>query len=269
MREPPWRSSKHADWYNRDVFPYHDENETQRPAVVTIGRHRVVRARLDLHAGRRLERAARATSVCNLGLIPGELTGMLRAGVGFELGDGLVLSSPIRDHSLRTSSPRCSCTAAGCTCIGNMWFLWLFGNNIEDSMTRPRFIAFYLLCGVAAALAQVLAEPSIGHPDGRRLGRHQRRHGRISRALSARPRLHARAARILRHDHRTAGLGHADLLDGPAGRQRPRRSLAADAGGGGVAFWAHSAASSPASCWSSSSPRSNHILAHENHSLSP
>jgi membrane associated rhomboid family serine protease len=41
-----------------------------------------------------------------------------------------------------------------------MWFLWLFGNNVEDSMTRPRFVAFYLLCGLAAALAQVLAEPS-------------------------------------------------------------------------------------------------------------
>src|SRR6185436_1549467 len=43
--------------------------------------------------------------------------------------------------------------------IGNMWFLWLFGNNIEDSMTRPRYVAFYLLCGLAAALAQVLAKP--------------------------------------------------------------------------------------------------------------
>jgi membrane associated rhomboid family serine protease len=44
--------------------------------------------------------------------------------------------------------------------LGNMWFLWLFGNNIEDSMTRPRFIAFYLLTGLAAALAQVAAEPA-------------------------------------------------------------------------------------------------------------
>jgi membrane associated rhomboid family serine protease len=44
--------------------------------------------------------------------------------------------------------------------IGNMWFLWLFGNNVEDSMTRPRFVAFYLLTGLAAALAQVAAEPA-------------------------------------------------------------------------------------------------------------
>jgi membrane associated rhomboid family serine protease len=43
--------------------------------------------------------------------------------------------------------------------LGNMWFLWLFGNNVEDAMTRPRFAAFYLLCGLAAALLQVLADP--------------------------------------------------------------------------------------------------------------
>jgi rhomboid family protein len=43
--------------------------------------------------------------------------------------------------------------------LGNMWFLWL-GNNIEDSMTRPRFVAFYLLTGLAAALAQVAADPA-------------------------------------------------------------------------------------------------------------
>jgi membrane associated rhomboid family serine protease len=44
--------------------------------------------------------------------------------------------------------------------LGNMWFLWLFGNNIEDAMTRPRFVVFYLVCGLAAAFAQVLADPS-------------------------------------------------------------------------------------------------------------
>jgi membrane associated rhomboid family serine protease len=48
--------------------------------------------------------------------------------------------------------------------IGNMWFLWLFGNNIEDSMTRPRFVAFYLLTGISAALAQVMADPSSAVP---------------------------------------------------------------------------------------------------------
>src|SRR6201988_3025881 len=48
--------------------------------------------------------------------------------------------------------------------LGNMWFLWLFGNNIEDSMTRPRFLAFYLLSGLAAAFAQIYGEPSSAVP---------------------------------------------------------------------------------------------------------
>src|SRR5512143_3294251 len=39
--------------------------------------------------------------------------------------------------------------------VGNMWFLWIFGDNIEDAMGRLRFLVFYLLCGVAAALTQV------------------------------------------------------------------------------------------------------------------
>ncbi len=42
---------------------------------------------------------------------------------------------------------------------GNMLFLWIFGNNVEDSMGHGRFIVFYLLCGTAAALAQSLVAP--------------------------------------------------------------------------------------------------------------
>jgi membrane associated rhomboid family serine protease len=42
---------------------------------------------------------------------------------------------------------------------GNMLYLWIFGNNIEDVMGHGRFIAFYLLCGLAAAMAQALPNP--------------------------------------------------------------------------------------------------------------
>jgi membrane associated rhomboid family serine protease len=44
--------------------------------------------------------------------------------------------------------------------IGNALFLWVFGNNIEDSMGRARFLVFYLLCGFAADAAQVFLEPA-------------------------------------------------------------------------------------------------------------
>ncbi len=47
---------------------------------------------------------------------------------------------------------------------GNMLFLWIFGNNVEDSMGRPRFIVFYLLGGLCALAAQVLADPSSTAP---------------------------------------------------------------------------------------------------------
>ncbi len=47
---------------------------------------------------------------------------------------------------------------------GNMLFLWIFGNNIEDSMGRARFIGFYLLGGLAAVLAQTVIDPSAAVP---------------------------------------------------------------------------------------------------------
>ena len=41
---------------------------------------------------------------------------------------------------------------------GNMLYLWIFGDNIEDAMGRGRYIVFYLLCGVAATAAQILVD---------------------------------------------------------------------------------------------------------------
>jgi membrane associated rhomboid family serine protease len=42
---------------------------------------------------------------------------------------------------------------------GNMLYLWIFGDNVEDRMGHGRFLVFYLLCGVAAALAQTITVP--------------------------------------------------------------------------------------------------------------
>jgi membrane associated rhomboid family serine protease len=104
-----------------------------------------------------------ARSVCEFGLIPGELTGSLAPGVRFPMGDGLVcvIDAGRQPFNLISSM---FLHGSWMHLLGNMWFLWLFGNNIEDSMTRPRFVAFYLLCGLGAALAQVLAEPSAAVP---------------------------------------------------------------------------------------------------------
>jgi membrane associated rhomboid family serine protease len=43
--------------------------------------------------------------------------------------------------------------------IGNMWFLWIFGDNVEDRMGPLRFLGFYLLCGVAAGFVHVITNP--------------------------------------------------------------------------------------------------------------
>jgi membrane associated rhomboid family serine protease len=43
--------------------------------------------------------------------------------------------------------------------LGNMWYLWIFGDNVEDRLGHSRFIVFYLLCGIIAALGQIAIDP--------------------------------------------------------------------------------------------------------------
>lgn len=44
--------------------------------------------------------------------------------------------------------------------LGNVWFLWIFGDNVEDVMGHGRFVVFYVLCGAAAALGQTVINPA-------------------------------------------------------------------------------------------------------------
>ena len=144
------------------MFPYRDENQTQRAAIVTmlLIALNVLTWLFVQGAGAPL---AVARAVCDLGLIPGELTLALPPGTRFPLGDGLVcLTDPGRQVSHVLTSMFLH--GSWMHLIGNMWFLWVFGDNIEDSMGRVRFAIFYLLCGIAAALAQVSLNPSSGIP---------------------------------------------------------------------------------------------------------
>jgi membrane associated rhomboid family serine protease len=144
------------------MIPYHDDNQTQRTPVITItiiGLN-VLAWLLVQGAG---SAQALARSVCNFGLIPGELTGMVAPGTRFRLGDGLVCvvgANPAITNIFTSMFLHGSWLHL----IGNMWFLWLFGNNIEDSMGRLRFVVFYLVCGVAAALGQVATNPATPIP---------------------------------------------------------------------------------------------------------
>ncbi len=144
------------------MFPYRDENETVRRPVVTVSviALNALAWLVVQGAGSPMPLAA---SVCNLGLIPGELTGTLPPGTGFPIGRGLVcLTDPGRQvFNVFTSM---FMHGSWMHLLGNMWFLWIFGNNVEDSMGRLRFVVFYLLCGVVAALAQVVLNPASGVP---------------------------------------------------------------------------------------------------------
>src|ERR687888_2480731 len=139
------------------MFPYHDENQTKRTPVVTYAL-----VALNVGAFVMVEGAgapeALARAVCDFGLIPGELTGALPPGTRFPMGDGLVC---LTDPGRQVGNVLTSMFLHGSWIhlVGNMWFLWLFGNNIEDSMGRARFLVFYLACGVVAALLQVLVSP--------------------------------------------------------------------------------------------------------------
>ena len=94
-------------------------------------------------------------SICQLGLIPGELLGTVPAGTQFPLGPGAVcrLGGGGTWYTLFSSM---FMHGGWMHIIGNLWFLWIFGDNVEDAMGPVRFVIFYLLCGVAAAAAQVV-----------------------------------------------------------------------------------------------------------------
>ena len=140
------------------MFPYHDENETQRTSFVTyaIIATNVLVWLFIQGAGTGFKLA---WSVCELGLIPGELSGLLPPGTRFPMGAGLIcLTDPGRQVSHIFTSMFLH--GSWFHLLGNMWFLWIFGNNIEDSMGHARFVVFYLACGVAAALLQVYVNPA-------------------------------------------------------------------------------------------------------------
>ena len=119
--------------------------------------------------------------------------------------------------------------------IGNMLYLWIFGDNVEDSMGHGRFIVFYLLCGVAAVLAQSLPDthsqvPMIGAS------------GAISGVLGAYLLLypHARVLVLIPLGFFSQILHlRAGIVLGLWFALQLFNSLATPPGGGGVAFGAH------------------------------
>lgn len=102
---------------------------------------------------------ALSRSVCELGVVPAELLGTASPGLGVPISPNTIC---VVDPNANWLTPLSSMFLHGgwFHLISNMWFLAVFGNNVEDSMGRTRFIVFYLLCGFAAVAAQMFANPS-------------------------------------------------------------------------------------------------------------
>jgi len=106
---------------------------------------------------------ALSRSVCTLGLIPGDVLNTLPEGTRFRLTQNTwcVLDASTPWHTAFSSM---FLHGGWLHLLGNLWFLWIFGTNVEDSMGHGRFLVFYLLCGLAAAAFHVFSTPQSGVP---------------------------------------------------------------------------------------------------------
>ncbi len=153
------------------MFPYKDENPTERPAVITVAiiLANVLAFILVQGAG---AQGPLARSVCDLGLIPGEILQTAKPGSGVALAPGMIcMVDAVPKYwtvitSMFIAVPKYWTVITSMFMhggwfhlIGNMLFLWVFGNNIEDATGHGKFLVFYLLCGIAAAATQTFVSP--------------------------------------------------------------------------------------------------------------
>ena len=140
------------------MFPYRDDNPTLRPPYVTGGIIALTTIVWILVQGAGSQPAL-AKSVCELGAIPSELLHRLTNPVRIPIGPNMSceVGGPAHWYTVLTTI---FLHGSWFHLIGNMWFLWIFGNNVEDSMGHTRYVVFYLLSGVIASLAQILVSPN-------------------------------------------------------------------------------------------------------------
>jgi membrane associated rhomboid family serine protease len=144
------------------MFPLRDDNPTLSTSVATLAIIAANVASWLLVQGLGVEPAL-SQSVCTLGAIPGDLLGTVAEGTRVPLGRGAwcVIGGPPN-----WASPFTSMFMHGgwFHILGNLWFLYIFGDNVEDAMGSLRFVVFYILCGLAAVAAQIASNPSSAVP---------------------------------------------------------------------------------------------------------
>jgi membrane associated rhomboid family serine protease len=129
------------------VIPLHDDNPTERPPVVTI--LIIATCTLAFLYQASLPSRIGEAFVFQYGAVPSLVFGKAR------LPDDIVAIPAVM--TLVTSM---FLHGGWMHLLGNMLYLWIFGNNIEDVMGHARFVVFYLLCGIIAALSHAVTDPS-------------------------------------------------------------------------------------------------------------
>jgi len=144
------------------MFPYRDDNRSVLTPLVTLAVIAVNVACWVFIQGFGTEPAL-SQSVCQLGLIPAEFLGRAPAGTAIRLSDhaACVLGSAPTWYAPFTSM---FLHGSWFHLLSNMWFLYLFGDNVEDAMGHLRYGVFYLMTGLAAAAVQLTASPGSALP---------------------------------------------------------------------------------------------------------
>lgn len=142
------------------MIPLGDELETQRPPIMTYLILATLVGVWVFVQGAGFNEVQLATSICNLGLVPGEITHLARLGTGVPLGNGM--ACVVDNDPINRITPLISMFLHGgwLHLLGNCLFFWVFGNNIEDRMGPIRFLVFYVICGLAASAAQIISQPA-------------------------------------------------------------------------------------------------------------
>ena len=177
---------------------------------------------------------ALSSSICRLGFIPAELLQLVPAGTSVPLGPDTVCT--LGGTSWYTPLTSMFMHGGWMHIIGNMWFLWIFGNNVEDSMGHVRFVVFYLLCGLAAAALQAVASPASTLP---MVGASGAIGGVMGAYVVLYPRVRVHMLLFLGFYVTTFAVPAYFMIGYWFVIQILSGVLSIGADGGGVAFWAH------------------------------
>lgn len=138
------------------MFPLRDHNPTEIFPFFTLVILALTAGTWLLVQGLGLSDHTLYESICTLGVVPADITGL-----NVVEGGNVCESSNVGAASVLSSM---FLHVSWGHLIGNLWFLWVFGNNIEDSMGHLSFVAFYLIVGMAAVTAHIALNPSSAVP---------------------------------------------------------------------------------------------------------